>query len=67
MSAIGPIRPVATPPAAPERAPASAAPLDAPRAERLRAAIEAGDYPLDARRLAERLIALGLFGKGEGG
>lgn len=53
-------------PARTESAPAAAPamdkpPLDAERAARLKDAIAAGHYPVDAAKLAERLLTLGLF------
>jgi len=40
-------------------------PLDADRAARLKDAIAAGHYPVDAAKLAERLLTLGLFPGGD--
>lgn len=40
---------------------AEAGPLDPARAGRVRDAIAAGRYPVDPAKLAERLLALGLF------
>lgn len=42
--------------------PLAAALPDARRASQMRSAIEAGRYPLDAHRLAERLLELGVIG-----
>jgi hypothetical protein len=42
--------------------PLAAALPDARRASQMRSAIEAGRYPLDAQKLAERLLALGVIG-----
>lgn len=39
----------------------TATPLDSARADRVKAAISSGNYPVDANKLAERLMALGLF------
>jgi hypothetical protein len=42
--------------------PLAAALPDARRASEMRSAIQAGRYPVDAQRLAERLLALGVIG-----
>jgi hypothetical protein len=42
--------------------PLAAALPDARRASQMRSAIEAGRYPVDAQRLAERLLELGVIG-----
>ncbi len=67
MSAIGPV-PAAASPTGQQSGqglgpdPLAAALPDARRAGQMRAAIEAGRYPLDAARLAERLLELGVIG-----
>jgi hypothetical protein len=67
MSAIGPVTPAPSPTGqqpgqglGPD--PLAAALPDARRAGEMRAAIEAGRYPVDPARLAERLLALGVIG-----
>lgn len=62
MSEIAPVPPPTALAAARAHAHAPAAPhpLDAARADKLRAAIEGGGYPLDVSRLADRLLELGL-------
>lgn len=50
-----------------EADPLAAALPDARRASQMRSAIEAGRYPVDAQRLAERLLALGVIGPEPGG
>ena len=57
---LGPTAPL-RPDAAQPQGDAGALPLEPARAERLKAAIAAGQYPVDAAKLAERLMALGLF------